>query len=168
MTDHPTHYAWIESPVGELLLTVNGQSLTGLYLKGQKHFPEMTDAWQESAELEIFEQVRAQLAEYFAHEREGFDLPLSPRGTDFQKQVWQSLHQIPFGQTLSYGDIAQQLGKPGAARAVGAANGRNPISIIVPCHRVIASNGKMTGYAGGIDRKQWLLRHEQNAQMELL
>ncbi|MEL6813994.1 MAG: methylated-DNA--[protein]-cysteine S-methyltransferase [Cyanobacteria bacterium J06598_3] len=167
MTHNTIHYTWIESPVGELLLTANSQSLIGLHLKGQKHFPEMTDAWKKTAELKIFEQVKTQLAEYFSHQRKAFNLPLSPQGTDFQKQVWQFLLQIPFGQTLSYGDMAHQLGKPGAARAVGAANGRNPISIIVPCHRVIASTGKMTGYAGGIDRKQWLLRHEQSAQMDL-
>lgn len=166
-----TYYTWIESPVGDLLLTSNGQSLTGLYLKGQKHFPKvadpnMEDSWVNTPELEVLTQVQAQLTEYFTHKREAFDIPLAPQGTPFQKEVWQSLHQIPFGETSSYGALAQQLGKPGAARAVGAANGRNPISIIVPCHRVIASNGKMTGYAGGIDRKQWLLRHEKNTQQE--
>ncbi|MEM9092667.1 MAG: methylated-DNA--[protein]-cysteine S-methyltransferase [Cyanobacteria bacterium P01_F01_bin.53] len=160
-SNNVTYYTWIESPVGDLLLTSNGQSLTGLYLKGQKHFPEMEDSWKNTTDLEIFTQVQAQLTEYFTHKRETFDIPLAPQGTPFQKEVWLSLHQIPFGETSSYGTLAQQLGKPGGARAVGAANGRNPISIIVPCHRVIASNGKMTGYAGGIDRKQWLLRHEQ-------
>ncbi|MEO1446510.1 MAG: methylated-DNA--[protein]-cysteine S-methyltransferase, partial [Cyanobacteria bacterium J06635_11] len=168
-SNNVTYYTWIESPVGDLLLTSNGQALTGLYLKGQKHFPkmadpEMEDSWKNTTDLEIFTQVQAQLTEYFTHKRETFDIPLAPQGTPFQKEVWRSLHQIPFGETSSYGTLAQQLGKPGAARAVGAANGRNPISIIVPCHRVIASNGKMTGYAGGIDRKQWLLRHEQKAQ----
>lgn len=155
------YYKWLESPLGELLLTADTQSLTGLYLKGQKHFPNMLDSWQENADLKILTEVAAQLAEYFTHKRQDFDLPLSPQGTTFQKQVWQQLHHIPFGETTSYGALAHLLGKPGAARAVGAANGRNPISIIVPCHRVIATNGKMTGYAGGIARKQWLLRHEQ-------
>ncbi|MGD1895924.1 MAG: methylated-DNA--[protein]-cysteine S-methyltransferase [Phormidesmis sp.] len=165
------YYTWLESPVGELLLTANSESmcesLTGLYLKGQKHFPELSEDWVERTEFTIFEQVKTQLGEYFAHKRETFDIPLSPRGTDFQKQVWQFLHQIPFGQTASYGELATRLGKPGAARAVGAANGRNPISIIVPCHRVVGASGKLTGYAGGIDRKQWLLRHEQARQMAL-
>ena len=161
-----TSYTWLESPLGDLLLTAQGQSLTGasltgLYLKGQKHFPQRLDSRQALAELEIFDQVGVQLAEYFAHERQHFDIPLSPQGTPFQKSVWQHLHTIPFGETTSYGALAHLLGKPGGARAVGAANGRNPISIIVPCHRVIATNGKLTGYAGGIDKKQWLLRHEQ-------
>ena len=131
------YYTWLESPVGELLLTANSESmcesLTGLYLKGQKHFPELSEDWVERTEFTIFEQVKTQLGEYFAHKRETFDIPLSPR----------------------------------AARAVGAANGRNPISIIVPCHRVVGASGKLTGYAGGIDRKQWLLRHEQARQMAL-
>jgi methylated-DNA-[protein]-cysteine S-methyltransferase len=155
------YYTWINSPVNEILLTSDGRSLTGLYLKGQKYFPTMTSDWDESAEP--FEQVQQQIKEYFTHQRQTFDLPLNPQGTTFQKQVWQLLRQIPFNQTISYGALAQMLGQPNASRAVGAANGRNPISIIVPCHRVIASNGKLTGYAGGVDRKQWLLNHEINS-----
>lgn len=103
---------------------------------------------------------RAQLDEYFGGERRDFDLPLDAQGTDFQRQVWQALTTIPFGETRSYAEIAEGLGRKGAQRAVGAANGRNPISIIVPCHRVIGSNGRLTGYAGGIGRKQWLLAFE--------
>ncbi|MEL7356141.1 MAG: methylated-DNA--[protein]-cysteine S-methyltransferase [Cyanobacteria bacterium J06648_10] len=160
-------YTWIESPVGELLLTGDERSLTGLYLKGQKHFPTMDDSWQKAPELAIFTQTERQLVEYFNHKRETFDLSLAPQGTPFQTQVWQRLHHIPFGVTTSYGQLAQEIGKPGAAQAVGAANGRNPISIIVPCHRVVAANGDLTGYAGGIDKKQWLLRHEQGTQMSL-
>jgi methylated-DNA-[protein]-cysteine S-methyltransferase len=154
------YYTWINSPVNELLLTSDGRSLTGLYLKGQKHFPTITPDWNETEEP--FDQVQQQLKEYFTHQRQTFDLPLNPQGTDFQQQVWKLLRQIPFSQTLSYGALAQMLGQPNASRAVGAANGRNPISIIVPCHRVIASNGNLTGYAGGVDRKQWLLNHEIN------
>ncbi|TMP40813.1 cysteine methyltransferase [Pseudoalteromonas citrea] len=101
-----------------------------------------------------------QLAEYFQGSRNTFTIPLDPVGTDFQQQVWQSLNNIPFGETRSYLDIAQQVGRPKGSQAVGGANGRNPISIIVPCHRVIASSGKLTGYAGGIERKLWLLEHE--------
>jgi methylated-DNA-[protein]-cysteine S-methyltransferase len=161
------YYKWIASPIGPLLLTSDGRSLSGLYLKGQKHFPTITEDWKESASLadalaDPFEQTQAQLAEYFAHQRQSFDLPLNPQGTDFQKQVWQRLSLIPFGETISYGTLAENVGKPGASRAVGAANGRNPLSIIVPCHRVIAANGKLTGYAGGVDRKQWLLAHERS------
>lgn len=156
-----TYYQWIESPVGLLLMTGDGRSLTGLYLKGQKHFPIQTADGQESAKAEPFAQTQAQLTEYFAHQRQSFDIPLAAQGTNFQKQIWQLLLQIPFGETVSYGSLAQKIGQPDAARAVGAANGRNPLSIIVPCHRVIAANGKLTGYAGGVDRKQWLLAHEQ-------
>lgn len=155
-----TYYRWLESPLGALLLTGDRRSLTGLYLKGQKHFPKQTEAWRESVQANPFNQVQEQLAEYFDHQRQSFNLPVAARGTDFQKQVWQLLSQIPFGKTISYGSLAQQLGQPTASRAVGAANGRNPISIVVPCHRVIAASGKLTGYAGGIDRKRWLLEHE--------
>jgi len=156
-----TYYSWIESPLVPLMLTAGRDlCLTGLYLKGQKHFPQPTPDWQESTDLDIFNETQKQLIEYFAHQRQCFDLPINPHGTDFQKQVWQRLPHIPFGKTISYGELAQQIGQPGAARAVGAANGRNPLSIIVPCHRVIARNGKLTGYAGGLDQKQWLLAHE--------
>jgi methylated-DNA-[protein]-cysteine S-methyltransferase len=159
------YYTWVDSPVGSLLLTSNGRSLTGLYLQGQKHFPNQTDDWQDSTQLDLFVQVQEQLSEYFAHKRQAFELPLEPQGTEFQKQVWQFLTQIPFGETISYGTLAKMTGNPTASRAVGAANGRNPISIVIPCHRVIASNGKLTGYAGGVDRKKWLLQHE-HSQMQ--
>ncbi|CBV41389.1 methylated-DNA--[protein]-cysteine S-methyltransferase [Halomonas elongata] len=109
---------------------------------------------------EITERARQQLDEYFAGERRDFELPLAPRGTDFQRRVWEALATIPFGETRNYAEIAEQLGCKGGQRAVGAANGRNPISIVVPCHRVIGSDGQLTGYAGGIGRKQWLLAHE--------
>lgn len=155
------YYNWIDSPLGALLLTSDGQSLTGLYLNGQKHFPQQTEDWQEAKDVDPLGQAEAQLSEYFAHQRHSFDLPLEPQGTDFQKQVWQCLRHIPFGETISYGDLAQQIGKPHASRAVGAANGRNPIAIVVPCHRVIAASGQLTGYAGGLERKRWLLQHEQ-------
>jgi methylated-DNA-[protein]-cysteine S-methyltransferase len=157
------YYRWVESPLGPLLLTSNGQSLTGLYLQGQKYLPQQTEAWCETVQVGPLIQTQAQLTEYFAHQRQSFDLPLDPQGTDFQKQVWRLLLQIPFGKTLTYGALAKIIGKPDASRAVGAANGRNPISIVVPCHRVIALGGQLTGYAGGLERKQWLLQHEQTA-----
>lgn len=160
------YYQWTESPLGPLLLTSDGRSLTGLYLKGQKYFPEITADWQVLPQVEPLAQAQQQLAEYFAYQRQQFDLPLHLQGTAFQKQVWQTLLEIPFGETWSYGELAKQLGKPDASRAVGAANGRNAISIVVPCHRVIAASGKLTGYAGGLDRKQWLLRHEQSFPTE--
>ncbi|MBE9062183.1 methylated-DNA--[protein]-cysteine S-methyltransferase [cf. Phormidesmis sp. LEGE 11477] len=164
-----TYYSWSESPIGELLLTSDGRSLTGLYLKGQKHFPLITTDWQELPDAAPFARTCQQLTEYFNNRRQQFNLPLSPKGTNFQKQVWQHLSDIPFGRTISYGELARRLGQPNASRAVGATNGRNPISIIVPCHRVIAANGRLTGYAGGIERKHWLLQHEEPvAQLDLL
>jgi len=157
-----TYVKWITSPVGDLLLTSNGEALTGLYLKGQKYFPQQTDTWCEAKAIAPIVQAQTQLSEYFAHQRQNFHLPLKPHGTKFQQQVWQQLHHIPFGQTISYGTLAHMIGQPTTvSRAVGAANSRNPISIIVPCHRVIASNGNLTGYAGGLDQKQWLLQHER-------
>jgi methylated-DNA-[protein]-cysteine S-methyltransferase len=156
------YYKWIDSPVGRLLLASEGRSLMGVYLEAQKHFPNLTPAWTAAPELDILVQTQQQLAQYFAHQRQRFDLPLNPQGTEFQHRVWQRLGEIPFGETLSYGQLAQGLGQPNASRAVGAANGRNPISIVVPCHRVIAGNGKLTGYAGGVDRKLWLLQHERS------
>lgn len=108
----------------------------------------------------LTEVCREQLTEFFAGQRQQFDLPLDPQGTEFQRQVWQALAAIPFGETRSYGQLAEGLGRKGAQRAVGAANGRNPISIVIPCHRVIGSDGSLTGYAGGMGRKQWLLAFE--------
>lgn len=157
------YYTWLDSPLGRLLLTATDQALTGLYFDGQKHVPTIPAPWINSAQAPPLPQVAAQLGEYFAHQRQGFDLPLAFTGTRFQQQVWQALSHIPFGHTLSYGALAQRLGQPQASRAVGAANGRNPIAIILPCHRVIAANQKLTGYAGGLDRKQWLLDHERVA-----
>ena len=110
---------------------------------------------------EHLDRAEAQLAEYFAGTRRAFDLALDPAGTDFQLRAWNALRSIPFGQTMSYGEQAAELGEPGAARAVGAANGRNPLSIVVPCHRVIAASGALTGFAGGLDTKAWLLEHER-------
>jgi methylated-DNA-[protein]-cysteine S-methyltransferase len=155
------YYNWMESPLGRLLLTSNGGLLTGIYMEGQKYFPQNTEAWHESAQIDPLIQTQQQLGEYFAYQRQSFNIPINPQGTTFQKQVWQLLLQIPFGETISYGKLAQMFGKATAYRAVGAANGKNPISIVVPCHRVVATNGNLTGYAGGLDRKQWLLKHEK-------
>jgi methylated-DNA-[protein]-cysteine S-methyltransferase len=116
----------------------------------------------------VIGEAKSQLAAYFNGERKDFDLPLNPHGTAFQKQVWAQLCCIPFGKTISYVDLAVAIGKPTASRAVGAANGRNPISIVVPCHRVIGKSGKLTGYAGGLDVKAWLLDHERAVNGELL
>jgi methylated-DNA-[protein]-cysteine S-methyltransferase len=139
----------------------DGQFVTGLYMPQHKGWRGPDAAWQPSDAP--FAAIRAQLAEYFAGERQQFDVPLKLAGTPFQQRVWQELVRIPFGTTITYAQLAQRVGKPTASRAVGHANGRNPISILVPCHRVIGANGKLTGYAGGVDKKQWLLAWERRA-----
>lgn len=158
------YYCWLTSPLNNLLLTANATAITGLFLEGQKYFPSQTATWQLATAHPILNQAQTQLEEYFRGKRRDFDLALAPIGTPFQKKVWQALSQIPFGKTSTYGELALAIAQPTAARAVGAANGRNPISIIVPCHRVIASDGKLTGYAGGLNCKQWLLHHERGVQ----
>lgn len=153
-----TYFSILESPIGALLVTSNGTAITRVYMQNHKHAEPQQPDWQRDDAQ--FTQTQAQFAAYFAGELASFDLPLAPAGTDFQQQVWQALRSIPFGQTSSYGELAASLGKPKASRAVGMANGRNPISIIVPCHRVIGADGSLTGYGGGIERKRWLLGHE--------
>ena len=154
-----THYSWLESPIGPLLLTSDGEALTGLYLTAHQGGPEIAADWLEAPGL--FTDATVQLGQYFSGTRKIFDLTLQPQGTPFQREVWRALLQIPHGQTLSYGELAARLGKPNASRAVGLANGRNPLSIVVPCHRVIGADGSLTGYGGGMARKAWLLAHEQ-------
>ena len=152
------YFATHESPIGELLLVSHGDALGGLYMPDHKYGPRIGDEWRRDDRL--FGSTKTQLDAYFAGELHRFELPLAPRGTTFQNAVWQALNAIPFGQTESYGALAARLGKPKASRAVGLANGHNPISIIVPCHRVVGANGSLTGYGGGIERKRWLLTHE--------
>lgn len=150
----------IESPVGELALVAQDGVLAGLYMTGQRHRP--ADATFGERDAAPFGAVIAQLAEYFDGTRTGFELPLSPvGGTPFQRAVWDALREIPYGETVSYGELAEQIGRPGASRAVGLANGKNPIGIIVPCHRVIGSTGGLTGYGGGLERKRHLLEFER-------
>jgi methylated-DNA-[protein]-cysteine S-methyltransferase len=155
-----TWYTTMSAPIDELLLTGDGEALTGLHLAPHRHgLPGPADPdWRRDDRL--FAAATGQLAAYFAGELTEFDLPLAARGTDFQSRVWAALRTIPYGRTTSYGELAAQLGNPGASRAVGLANGRNPIAIIVPCHRVIGADGRLTGYGGGLDRKRWLLDHE--------
>ncbi len=152
---------YCDSPLGKLTLLSDGEAITGLYYDrplapaSEQPPPVLLDA-------------ERQLAEYFGHWRQSFDLPLRPAGTPFQQSVWQALLNIPYGETISYAALARQLGKEKAVRAVGHANGQNPISILIPCHRVIGSDGKLTGYGGGIWRKQYLLKHEKPAAKSLL
>lgn len=147
----------VDSPLGALTLVVRDSgALAALYMTGQEHGPE-TEADLGERDDTVAEDAVAQLAEYFAGERTTFDLRLDPTGTDFQLRVWQALREIPYGSTETYGHLAERIGSPRGTRAVGAATGRNPIGIIVPCHRLIGSSGDLTGYAGGLDRKRWLL-----------
>jgi methylated-DNA-[protein]-cysteine S-methyltransferase len=156
-------YTEYQSPIGKLLLVVSDYGLAGVYFEEHKHFKGKA-GWLRDDHDPLLQETREQLTAYFAGERREFDLPLDlSHGTAFQQSVWKALRTIAFGTTTSYLDIAKCLGNPGAVRAVGAANGRNPISIIVPCHRVIASSGALTGYAGGLEMKMALLALEVNS-----
>ncbi len=149
------------SPLGAILLASDGAALVGLWFEGQKHFGRGLGPARENSGLPVLAQAARWLDIYFSGREPDFAPPLNPRGTAFEKSVWAELAKIPFGQTATYGEIAARLGLPcGAARAVGGAVGRNPISLIVPCHRVVGANGRLTGYAGGIERKRWLLALE--------
>ncbi|MGH8273263.1 MAG: methylated-DNA--[protein]-cysteine S-methyltransferase [Gammaproteobacteria bacterium] len=152
------YYTQMESPVGQLTLTADEKALTGIYFEGEQVPSE--DGWESRPSHPVLKAARRQLEEYFAGERKTFDLPLAPKGTAFQRQVWKALERIPYGETQSYGEIARKIKNPKAVRAVGAANGANPIPIVVPCHRVIGADGTLTGYGGGLPRKQKLLALE--------
>ncbi len=155
-----SYYTKIDSPLGKLLITSNGKAITGLYTPGNSHYKSA----QEGIESDKpFKDAIKQLKEYFAGKRKDFDLPLDLGGTAFQSKVWKTLQKIPYGKTFSYKQTATKLGMPQASRAVGTANGRNPVCIIVPCHRVINANGGLGGYNGGLKVKEWLLNHEQAA-----
>jgi len=160
MNHTPTHlYTYMPSPIGRLLLCGDEERLSGVYTPPASEDPDLARGRRRSEVA--FADVREQLEQYFAGERVDFELPLNLDGaTPFRRRVWTALLEIPYGATVSYGELARRLEVPTATRAVGAANGSNPISIIVPCHRVIGSAGSLTGYAGGLDRKRYLLRHE--------
>lgn len=164
-TAKPLFYTIVVSPLGPLLLTGDGEALTGLYMADHLHGPAIAPTWLEAEGVAPFAATREQLASYFAGALRDFDLPLNPAGTPFQQSVWHALRGIPFGQTSTYGAIARQVDTPNASRAVGLANGRNPLSIIVPCHRVVGAFGALTGYGGGLARKAWLLAHEQGGPL---
>lgn len=161
----PVQYRTIDSPVGPLTMAGVGSTLMHLRMAEHRHEPDRS-SWQ-PASPGLFDPVVEQLDAYFAGDLTGFEVDIDLAGTQFQRRVWAALQTIPYGQTRSYGQIAEQIGAPGAARAVGMANGRNPISIIVPCHRVVGSTGKLTGFAAGLDAKAWLLHHEQGGQLTL-
>jgi methylated-DNA-[protein]-cysteine S-methyltransferase len=151
-------YDVVQSPIDRLILASDGAALVGVWMANAS--PADANWSRRTGDDDILAQTRTQLEEYFDGRRRVFEVPLAPNGTDFQRSVWTALMQIPFGTTISYGELARRLGKEAAIRAVGAANGRNPIPVIVPCHRVIGSDGSLTGFGGGLPRKKWLLQHE--------
>lgn len=156
----PTRYTTVESPLGELTLFGDGEALSGVLTPAKDGKTRVVpQGWV--ADPKPFTEAERQLEAYFAGELREFALPLAPAGTEWQLRVWAALTTIPFGETASYGQLAEEVGRPTASRAVGMANGRNPISIIVPCHRVIGANGSLTGYAGGLERKEFLLGLER-------
>jgi methylated-DNA-[protein]-cysteine S-methyltransferase len=162
----PTTYSWktMKSPVGRLKLVATDRGLAAVLWENDDLKRVRFSPLAENKEHPVLLEAERQLNEYFAGERKGFSLKFDGQGTEFQKEVWQALATIPFGETRSYGQIARQIERPKAVRAVGAATGKNPISIIVPCHRVIGSNGKLTGFAGGLETKASLLRMEAEKQ----
>ena len=151
-------FSVFDSPIGELILSGDDRGLTVIAFADSKQAPRLDATW--TRDDGAFAPVARQLSAYFAGELRRFELDLAPRGTPFQQRVWAALQAIPFGTTTTYGRLAQALGDPHATRAVGLANGRNPIPIVIPCHRVIGADGALVGYGGGLQRKQWLLAHE--------
>lgn len=160
-----THFTDMESPIGPLRLCGTAHGLTGLFMEKHRHAPAIGGRLDPPRDDPFFAEALAQLADYFAGRRTTFDLLIDRDGlggTPFQRRVWRELEKIPYGVTISYGELAVRIGNPKAVRAVGLANGRNPLSIIVPCHRVIGANGTLTGYGGGLERKRWLLDFERS------
>ena len=154
------YYDYYQSPHGRILLVADDRALTGVYFAGQKYHPRIDEQWKRADRHEPLRQAKRELSEYFDGKRTRFTVEVSPHGTPFQRAVWKAIADVRFGQTIAYGELAERAGYPGSARAVGAATGRNPISIIVPCHRIVGSNGSLTGYAGGLAKKRALLELE--------
>lgn len=167
MQNNHHNYCYFDSPMGKMLIASNEQGLAGVWFDGQKHERKPADNWTLTPKDALLKKSIKQLGHYMDGNLEDFNLPLSLGGTPFQQKVWQALTDIRFGDTITYGQLAQQIGQPSAVRAAAAAVGRNPASIIVPCHRVVGSNGKLTGYAGGLERKRHLLELE-SANNDLL
>ena len=154
-------YVRVETPLGMFVVAARDAALKGGWFEGQKYFPEISadTGWHED-ETAVLHEARQQLDAYFAGASTRFEVALAPEGTAFQQQVWGALRAVPWGETTTYGALARTLGRPGAFHPVGAAVGRNPISLFIPCHRALGSDGSLTGYAGGLERKRWLLDHE--------
>ena len=155
-----TSYNTIKTPLGDLMLVANPSELIGLYFVGCDHIPAASKRWTRNAHHPVLQQAAKQLREYFAGKRESFSLPLRLSGTNFQERVWREIALIPYGKTISYSTLAKRAGAPRAIRAAGTNTGRNPVAIIIPCHRVVAKNGGLGGFAGGLERKRYLLELE--------
>jgi methylated-DNA-[protein]-cysteine S-methyltransferase len=156
-------YDYFQSPQGRMLLVAEDGALASLSFVGQKYAPRIEADWKRDARDPVLRRTRRELAEYFSGKRTRFSVKLAPRGTAFQRSVWKAISGVGFGKTIAYAELARRAGRPGSARAAGAATGRNPIGIIVPCHRIVGSNGALTGYAGGLGRKKALLALEGRA-----
>jgi methylated-DNA-[protein]-cysteine S-methyltransferase len=157
------YYDYFQSPHGRMLLVADDNALTGVSFAGQKYAPRVAKDWQRDASHAPLAKAKRELAEYFAGRLKRFSVRLAPRGTPFQRKVWKAIAGVGFGRTIPYAELARRAGRPGSARAAGAATGRNPIGIIVPCHRIVGSNGALTGYAGGLAKKRALLELEARA-----
>ena len=155
-----TYYSILKTPLGDVTLVANETELTGLYFVNHRHMPEARDGWTLNKKHPVLQKAEKELTEYFAGKRDSFSVPVNLGGTAFQKRIWKEIAAIPFGKTISYSELAKKAGWPKAVRAAGAATGRNPVSVIVPCHRVMGKNNSMTGYGGGLERKQQLLALE--------
>jgi methylated-DNA-[protein]-cysteine S-methyltransferase len=156
-------FDFLSTPLGTMLLASDGEALTGAWFEGQRYEPARGHSWERRRNVPILVRAAAEITEYFAGARTAFTVPLAPAGTAFQRDVWNAIAAIPYGETAAYRDLASRIGRPSCVRAAGAATGRNPLSIIVPCHRVVGADGALTGYAGGLDRKRTLLALERNA-----
>ena len=155
-----TRYARLKTPLGTLIAIAAGGVVTALHFDGGRHAPAIAPEWREDPYASPLRECAEQLADYFAGKRQCFDLPVAPRGTPFQQRVWREIAKVPYGATITYAELAVRAGAPGSARAAGAATGRNPLAIVVPCHRIVGSSGALTGYAGGLPRKERLLALE--------
>ena len=158
------HYDFYDSPHGRMLLVANDEGLCGVYFDGQKYLPDVDSEWRRDPRYATLEQAKRELAEYFGGGRKRFETALAPEGTPFQRTVWKAISTVAFGETITYGELARRAGSSGSARAAGAATGRNPIGVIVPCNRIVGSDGSLTGYAGGIERKRALLALESGTR----
>lgn len=163
-----TRYARFDFPLGPVIAVAEDDGITHIDFVGAKYERPVQPDWVEDPQAPALRACGTQLAEYFAGTRTEFDLPLAPRGSAFQKRVWDEIARVPYGKTISYGELAKRAGAPGQARAAGAATGRNPVGVVIPCHRIVGADGSLTGYAGGLERKRGLLELEGVLQRSLV